>query len=126
MDDLEIAVAGAMARQHADDAREFLRHLAHLLETALPGEASVKRRGLFGGDKRPVERLEITLGEERFAVEDSGRGPLSFTETHVVRDIALKTETLTADVWIERVGAAVARRAEGNKTTRTALSALLD
>lgn len=126
MDDLELAVAATMARQHADDARGFLRQLAELLEAALPGEALVKRRGLFGGDKRPIERLEITLGESRFAVDDPGRGPLAFTEAHVVRDIALKTESVDAALWIERIGASIARRAEGSRLARVALSALLE
>lgn len=124
-DALELSVAAAMSRQYTDDSRAFLVSLADLLESALPGEARVRRSGLFGGNSRPVRRIEIDFPEGRFALEDTGRGPLAATRTQIVRDVALKTETVPISEWIEAVSAAIARRADESKATRDSLQQLL-
>lgn len=128
---LELSIAGAMASQYAADSRAFLGLLADLLETALPGETQVQRVGIFGGNRRPVRRIEVTFLVEggakadRYAIEDLGRGPLVATRSQIVRDIALKTESVLMADWIQAVGTAVAQRAEENKAVRDALSGLL-
>jgi hypothetical protein len=132
-DALSLQVAGAMARQYADDARGFLRHLADFLVGTL-GESAVKiqRTGLFGGDNRPVKRIEVEFAgadsgkASRFAIEDAGgRGSLTATRVQVVRNIALKTEPLSVEDWIEAISAAIAAEAERNKSARNSLRDLL-
>lgn len=120
-----MSVAAAMSRQYTEDSRSFLVSLADLLESALPGEARVRRSGLFGGNSRPVKRIEIDFPEGRYALEDAGRGPVAATRTQIVRDVALKTETVPVNEWIEAVSAAIARRADESKTTRDSLQQLL-
>jgi hypothetical protein len=124
-DALELSVSAAMSRQYTEDSRTFLISLAELLESALPGEARVRRSGLFGGNNRPVKRIEIDFTEGRFALEDAGRGPLIATRTQIVRDVALKTETVTVQDWIQAVSAAIAQRAVESKATRDSLQQLL-
>ena len=118
-------VAGAMARQYAEDSKGFLAALAQLLESALPGEAELTRKGLFGGEKRPITKLVVALGETKFSLEAPERGPLVATKTQVVRGIALKNETVPVEEWIETLSAAIAERAETSKAARNALAALL-
>ncbi len=129
---LELSVMAAMSTQNQADARSFLRSLATLLQSILPDEATVQRSGLFGGDKRPVHRIELTLphGEgvnsaARFTIEDSGHGPLVATRTNVVRGIALKTEQLPVADWNAAVAAGIARRAKDSLATRNALAGLM-
>jgi hypothetical protein len=124
-DALEMSVAAAMSRQYTADSRVFLLSLADMLELALPGEARIRRSGLLGGNSRPVRRIEIDFPEGRFALEDPGRGPLVATRTQVVRDVALKTEPVTVNDWIQAVSAAMARRAAESKATRDSLRQLL-
>ena len=124
-DALEMSVAASMSRQYAEDTRTFLVGLAELLESALPGEAKIRRSGLFGGNNRPVRRIEIDFPEGRFALEDSGRGPLAATKTQIVREVALKTEPIAVSAWIVEVSAAIARRADESKATRDSLRQLL-
>jgi hypothetical protein len=125
LDALELSVAAAMSRQHTEDSRVFLLSLADLLESALPGEARIRRSGLLGGNSRPVRRIEIDFPDGRFALEDAGRGPLLATRTQVVRDVALKTEPISITEWIQAVSAAIARRADESKATRDSLQQLL-
>jgi hypothetical protein len=120
-----MSVAAAMSRQYTADSRVFLLSLADTLEMALPGEARIRRSGLLGGNSRPIRRIEIDFPEGRFGLEDPGRGPLVATRTQVVRDVALKTEPVTVNDWIQAVSAAIARRAEESKATRDSLQQLL-
>ena len=130
-DALEISIAASMARQYEADARSFLKSLAELLESALPGEATIQRSGLFGGDKRPIKRLEIDFADDstghatRLALEDPGKGALVATRTQLVRGIALKTESIPPGNLIVALGRAIAKRAEANRATRNALASLL-
>jgi len=131
---LGIGVAGALARQYADDTKGFLSGLAALLESAAPDETTVKRAGLFGGDTRPVRRIDLVIGSNaaegetvtRYGIEDaSGKGGLTASRTQVVRGIALKTQTVAVESWIAEVSEAIARRADRHKATRDALHDLL-
>jgi hypothetical protein len=114
-----------MSRQYTEDSRGFLLSLADLLESALPGEARIRRSGLLGGNSRPVRRIEVDFPAGRFAIEDPGRGPLVATRTQVVRDVALKTESISVQDWIQAVSAAMSHRAEDSKATRDSLQQLL-
>ncbi len=131
---LGIGVAGALARQYADDAKGFLSGLAALLESAAPDETTVKRAGLFGGDARPVRRIDLVIGSNadapetvtRYGIEDAGgHGNLSASRTQIVRGIALKTQAVPVEAWIAEVSDAIARRADRHKATRDALRDLL-
>ena len=118
-----------MGRQYEADARSFLRSLAELLESALPGEAVVRRAGLLGGDKRPIRHVAVLAARSNgasleYAIEDPGQGPLTATKTQTVHGIKLKTETIAVDVWIEEVGRALSERAAATQSIRNALSAL--
>ena len=68
-------------------------------------------------------KTELHMG--RFAIEDPGRGPLVATRTQVVRDVALKTESISVQDWIQAVSAAMSHRAEDSKATRDSLQQLL-
>lgn len=131
-DALEMSIAGAMARQYNADSRTFLIELARLLESALPGEAHIRRAGLLGGDSRPVRRIEVDFRDgrdgqnaTRYVIEDSGAGALTALRTQVVRGITLKTETIPTEEWIAGVGAGIARQAALSKAARDAMTRLL-
>ena len=118
---VKFGVAATLAKQYAADQRDFLELLARMLESALPEEAEIGRRGgLFA--KKTVCRVTITLGENRYTLEDPGRGPLRATRTHIVRGIALKTEAITVQDWLAELGAALDERAQTSAQAREALS----
>jgi len=118
-----VGVAAALAKQYADDEREFLSLLAAFIESALPNEATVERRGWFG--KKTISRVVVSLGEFNYMIEDPGRGPLEARRARVVRGVALKTEQLGVPEWIELLSATLDQRASTSQATREALSRLL-
>jgi len=100
--------------------------LGSQLEQALPGNTIVERRkvGGFRSKRRVVERIEVTLGDERFELRRAG-GAVQSTRQKVVRGITLSRQELALSAWISELGAAVARTAEVSEHDRLALAELL-
>ena len=121
---VKFGVASALAKQYAADQRGFLEMLSHMLASALPDATeTVRRGGLFA--KKTIQRIVVTIGENRYTLEDSGRGPLTASRTHIVRGIALKTEEISVELWVEELGAQLDERARTSLSAREALSKLV-
>jgi hypothetical protein len=121
---LKFGVAATLSKQYAADQRFFLELLAQMLEQALPEEAVIgKRGGLFS--KKTVQKVAVTLGDNRYTLEDPGRGPLLATRTRIVRGIALKTETIPVEEWLAELGTALDERARTSAAAREALARLI-
>src|SRR5579884_3821418 len=94
---VRFGVAAALSKQYAADQRVFLDLLAQMLESALPNETEIGRRGgLFS--KKTVQRVTVQMGDNRYTLEDPGRGPLQATRTHIVRGIPQDRADSGADV----------------------------
>ena len=121
---LKLGVAADLTRHYSADQRDFMRLLALLLQDALPDETTLEQRGgLFA--KKSLHRLTVSLGTNRYSLEDPGRGPLLATRTHIVKGIALKTEEVAMPEWIAELGAVLEERARGSEAAREALSRLV-
>jgi len=121
---LNLGVAAALGKHYATDQRTFLETLATMLESALPDETVIERRGgLFA--KKTVKRIVIALDEFRYTLEDRGRGPLHAVRTRIVRGIALKTEEITMDTWLTELGATLDQRANSSAAAREALARII-
>jgi hypothetical protein len=129
-DDLDAApdidLVAAALRADLQDNRSFLEALAVRLEGALPGIARVqrKRAGLLSRDK-VVVRIEVTLGDDRFACAAAPHG-VTTERVHVVRGIALKRETVPVERWIEELAAALSTHAGALAADHAALQRLLE
>jgi hypothetical protein len=120
----KFGVAATLAKQYAGDQREFLELLAQMLERALPDETQIERRGGFFA-KKTLHKVIVMLGENRYTLEDPGRGPLLALRTRIVRGIALKTETIPVETWVQDLGAALDERARSSASAREALARLI-
>ena len=121
---MKFGVAATLSKQYAADQRVFLDLLASMLESALPGEAEVvKRGGLFS--KKTISKVIVTFGDNRYTLEDPGRGPLEASRTRIVRGIALKTEALPVEIWLAEMSANLDERAKTSAAAREALARLV-
>lgn len=121
--DIDLLLASLRADAH--DAHAFLQALAAKLDGALPGQVRIERHGGLFSHEKPVRRIDLDLDEFRYAIEDAGHARLKAERTRVVRGIALKTEPLGVDEWIERLATDLALAAERSATAREALERLL-
>jgi hypothetical protein len=114
------------ASLHADagDAQAFLEALATRLGGALPSRTLVQRAGgLFGGPKR-VQVISLELGEFHYQIGQQ-HGALVPQRTRVVRGIALKTEALRLEQWLNELTLALLALAEQSAQDRAAVQRML-
>ena len=120
----KLGVEGALCREYASDEKAFLGFLASSLQKALTDEVEVTQSGGFLS-KKTLRAVTLTHGENRFTLEDPGRGPLQAKMTHVVRGIALKTETVSVEEWLAMVSEIVEEKTAQHSAARKALQDML-
>jgi hypothetical protein len=120
----DLDLLAASLRADAADTAAFLEALAARLESALPGQVEVQRKGgLFGGGKR-VRRIDVRLDDRHYELEGD-HGAVTARRRSVVRGIALKSEELGVDAWIEALSADLLALARSSARGRLALERLL-
>jgi hypothetical protein len=120
-DDFDLLAAAL--RADSGDLHAWVSALGVKLAGALPDRVALHRGGLFGNG--PIEGIAADLGTWRFALRLE-RGRVAAERTHVVRNIALKTESLSLDAWIDELARALADLAATSARERAALLSLLE
>jgi hypothetical protein len=114
----------AALQADSGDLSTFLEVVAGKFEAALPGRTKVERDGGMLRRRRQVKRVSLELGELRFELARSG-GAVVAQCTKVVRGIALKTERLNLDAWLQELAQALTVQASASSQDRVALERLL-
>jgi len=119
-------LAAAEVRLDHTDTHALIEALAARLEQSLPAMTAVKRRrvGGFRSKQSEIERIEISLGDDRFELVQS-RGAFQCTRHRVVRGITLKRDELPVTQWIRELVDEVVRAAAVGEQARIALQGLL-
>ncbi|MGH7666588.1 MAG: hypothetical protein ACRENY_04465 [Candidatus Dormibacteria bacterium] len=115
----------AALRADSADLSTFLEVVASKFESALPQRTKVEREG--GGlrrRRRRVRRITVDLGELHFELVGAG-GAVAARCTRVVRGIALKSEALNLDAWLQQLAGALTAQAGASSQDRVALQRLL-
>jgi hypothetical protein len=119
-------LAAAEVRSDRADTGAMIESLAVRLEDALPRIAVIKRRrvGGFRSKQSEVEKIDITLGEQRFELAQTPAG-FQCTRHTVVRGISLKREELPVAQWIHELVEEVLRAAALGEQARISLEELM-
>jgi hypothetical protein len=112
-------------RADGADVATYVEVLAGRLEAALPAETDVRRRakGLLSREK-VVERIEVTLGDQRYALQRRNRSVTASREQEV-RGVVIKREPLELAAWVDALTAQLRELAEGSAAARAALERLI-
>jgi hypothetical protein len=120
----DLDLLAASLRADTNDTAVFLQALAAKLEDALPGQVEVERTGrLFGGGPKRVRRIQVRIGDAHYEIE--GNGAVSARRRSVVRGIALKSEDLGLEAWIDALSGDLHTLAQRSEQGRLALERLL-
>ncbi|MBA3823131.1 MAG: hypothetical protein H0X24_04385 [Ktedonobacterales bacterium] len=122
MEPLNFDLLAASLRADMHDIGTWIAVLGHKLSAALPTMVRLHHSGFFGGGT--VDGLDADLGEWRFALRLEHGRP-SATRVHIVRGIALKTEALPLDAWIDDLAATLADLAAQSAREGAAIRGLL-
>lgn len=123
-DGMRFELLASSLRADANDAGAFMEALATKLGGALPQRARIERGGGLFSHNHPVRRIALNLGDWEYVVVHDG-GALNASRTHLVRGIALKSEPLSLDEWIETLAAELTQLADRSAQDRAALQRLL-
>jgi hypothetical protein len=124
-DDLSFDLLAAALRRDAEDLETFHEVLAEKLTAALPtGTVRVRRGGLPLQTRRPLAELSVELGDTLFSARREA-GRYEHRLAHVVRGIALKTDTVPFPTWLDTLVQALVERAKESEATRKALETFL-
>jgi hypothetical protein len=120
-----LELSAASLRATGGDLKTFVPVLAEKLDAALPGRVRIERRrtGLLSGTKT-VSRVECALGERHYKLELTD-GAWAASRSTVVRGIALKSELLEIEPWLEGLLADLGEQARANEELSVALGRLL-
>lgn len=124
-EDMEFELLAASLRADAGDALAFMEALAAKLGSALPHRVRVERGGGLFARAHPVRQIAVNLGDWEYLVSATPDGMLTAARTHAVRGIALKSEPVALDQWIEDLSAGLAGLARASLQDRMALQRLL-
>ena len=114
----------ASLRADSGDVKAFVEALATKLSESFPGHVNVEHRGGLLRGAKPVKTITVALGDDRYELDhDAGR--VVCIRRTVVRGIALKTEEIGLDAWIDALSHALVAQAETTERDRDALARLL-
>ena len=115
----------ASLRADAGDTRAFVEALARKLENALPSRVHVDRRSGLFSHEHPVQRIQVQLGDWAYELICGPGSTVDTRRTHLVRGVALKSEQIGLDEWIDTLSAELAELAQHSAQDHAALRRLL-
>jgi hypothetical protein len=120
---MDLELLAASLRADAADAPAWVGVLGEKLAAALPTRVALHRAGML--HHGPIDGLAVDLGAWRFALRLEQGRPVA-ERIHLVRGIALKTEALALDDWINALSEALAALAATSERERGAILRLLE
>ena len=119
----EFDLLAASLRAESSDLRAFVEALASKLTDSFPHRVRVERSGRRFGGKR-VKSVSVAIGDNHYELENN-EGEISCRRRNVVRGVALKTEQLSLEQWIDSMSEALTQVAAQTESDRAALGRLL-
>jgi hypothetical protein len=122
-DDFDLSAAGL--RADGSDLRISVEVLASKLESALPSQTHVERRGggLLGRGEKRVRQLRVNLGDTSYELTVAER--VEGFRKREVGGIAIKREALDPGEWVGALAADLREEAQRSAEARTALERLV-
>jgi hypothetical protein len=122
-DDFDLSAAGL--RADGSDLQISVEVLAGKLESALPAQTKVERRGggLLGRGEKRVRELRVNLGDTSYELTVAER--VEGFRKREVGGIAIKRESLDPGQWVAALTADLREEAERSAEARAALERLM-
>jgi len=107
------------------DSRALLEQLAQRWQSLLPHHTTLDYHSNFLGlgGKKGLARVRIHLGNDEFVLENE-HGRIGASRKHVVHKVALSSETLPLELWLEQMLAALETEAQHSRAVQDTLEQL--
>lgn len=121
---LSFDVLAASLRQDTRDLAVFCEVLAKKLEEAVPAFVRIERQGGLFQKNPPVRRLIVTLEPWQYILENQ-RGRVSTTRVKMVRGVAIKSDPMELNPWIDALSQELVEVASHESQARESLEKFL-
>ena len=123
-DDFDLSAAGL--RSDGSDLRISVEVLASKLESSLPAQTRVERRGggLLGRGEKRVRRVQVALGDTSYELTVAA-DRVDGSRERKVGGISIKRESLDPGEWVSALAAGLREEAERSSEARAALERLM-
>jgi hypothetical protein len=115
----------ASLRADAVDLEAFVEALAVKLNESFPARVRVERKGGLMRSKQRVRKLVVELGDNQYEVVSSD-GHVGCVRRVMVRGIALRSEQMPLERWIDELSAELVSEADKSEADRVALERMLE
>lgn len=122
---LQVDILAAALRSDQAQSADLVEFLAKQFEAMLPEHTTVVRGGWFLSNEKPVKELTVRFDEFHYQLLQEKKGIVTPRELKVVRGVALRTNDIGMDQWIQRVADSLSKLAAGNSKARQALNDFL-
>jgi hypothetical protein len=122
---MQVEMFAASMRSSSTDLKAFMEALATKLEGSLPTQTVVTRQSSIFSREHPVKEIAVTLGDYQYRIGRERQGPLITQRVKIVRGIALKTDQVPMDQWINELATLLAQEAARSEQARTSLERFL-
>lgn len=119
-----IGVAGAMIREYEKDQIAFFEMLGSLLAKSFGPSVRLIESGGFLKKKR-LEAIELPVEDWLYHLRRDERGALEAGRKHVVRGIALKTESMSVAQWLVAIQSLIQERMRHSEAAARAIAEVL-
>lgn len=123
-EELTFDLLAASLRKDSHDLLMFAEVLAKKLEAALPQNVTVKRQGTLFSKQKSVRELTVTFDNFEYRMEVS-RGRIMSYRQKRVRGIAIKTEEMGLESWINEIANELLKLAGSREDAREAVERFL-
>lgn len=123
-DSLSFDVLAASLRQDNEDLKVFTEVLAKKLEQAAPAFVHVERAGGLFQKNPTVKRIVVSFEPWQYVLENQ-RGRLNTSRSKLVRGVAIKSELLDLNPWIDALSQELVARASQEAAARESLERFL-
>lgn len=120
--DLDLATTAILADAH--DTKELLRLLARQLSATLGERVQVERAGGLLRRSDEIKSLTVTIGTDDF-VATVVKASVETSIAHTSGGIRIRSERVTADVWLSRLLDGLKAEAVTNQSARMAIEGLV-
>jgi len=117
---MTVDVLAEMLRADQSENADFLAHLAHKLEGALPAHTRVERNGGLFSRNKTVASIVVEFHEAHYSMGRERHGPVA-RKSRVVRGVRLSTREMAVEQWIAEVASELQKLADSSAATRSAL-----
>ncbi|NMP24076.1 hypothetical protein HIJ39_17220 [Sulfobacillus sp. DSM 109850] len=121
---LSFDVLAASLRQDSRDLAVFAEVLAKKLEQAVPNFVRIERQGGLFQKNPTVRRIVVTFDPWQYVLEHQ-KGRVNAMRVKMVRGVAIKTDPMDLNPWIDAVSEELVRVASQESEARESLERFL-